>query len=109
LPRFLFFFGIYSVQDEKEFIYSVDFGYDRTFVTFLHSLLSKGDRDFFTSLLQQLQSGRFINWLISSIVVSPDLLLLKTLILDRAAFARLDQFSRLTDPSAVKVDDSESI
>ena len=61
------------------------------------------------SLLQQLQSGRFVNWLISSVAVSPELLLLKSTILDRVAFARLDQFSRLTDPSAVKADDSDSI
>ena len=61
------------------------------------------------SLLRQLQSGRFINCEISRVAVSPDLLLLKSMTLDRVAFARLDHFSRSTDPSAVKADDSDSI
>ena len=39
-----FFFGIYSVHDENELIYSADFGYDRTLVTFHIAAFLKATR-----------------------------------------------------------------
>ena len=69
----------------------------------------KGDKEFFMSLLQELHSGRFINWLISKVTVSPDLFLLDNIILDRVDFAKLDYCSALTGPSATKAHDNDSI
>ena len=110
-----FFSGIHSLNDgESELscvlLFCSGFGFGWTSFCYLsHSHFSKGNKDFFISLLQALQSGRFTNWVICRVAVLPDFLLLNRIIHARVALARFAHCSTLTESSAVNVDDSDSI